>query len=331
MICHVFEKELKDRAVMEKVKLGRTGFEITRLGFGTLPLGRNQANLSVEDGAKVIRYAINKGINFIDTAASYGTYGHIREGLKGCEQQVIVASKTQAKTYEEAEKDIQNALEALDRNSLDMFLMHAARSSDPFHERAGCLKCLVDSKRKRLVKAIGVSTHVVDVVREAAKVSELDVIHPLVNKAGLGIIGGSLEEMLSAAEEGHRAGKGIYVMKVYAGGHLTDDPVGAFTYLLEKPYLDAFAVGMLKPEEVEINLSIVEGHSPDYELMRKVGRTTKRLIVLSNLCEGCGNCVKNCPNEALSLVNGKLTINNSTCILCGYCVPVCPQFCIRLV
>ncbi len=315
---------------MKKMKLGKTGLEITRLGFGTLPLGKNQSNLSAEEGAKVIRYAINKGINFIDTAASYGTYKHIREGLKDCEQQVIVASKTPAKTYEEAEKDIQNALEALDRDSLDIFLLHAARSSDPFNERAECFRCLIDSKRKSLVKAIGISTHVVDVVREAAKISEIDVIHPLVNKAGLGIIGGSPKEMLSAAEEAHRAGKGIYVMKVYAGGHLTDDPVGAFTYLLEKPYLDAFVVGMMKPEEVEINLSIVEGRSPDYELMRTVGRTTKRLIVLSNLCQGCGNCVQNCPNGALSLINGKSTVDNSLCILCGYCVPVCPQFCIRL-
>jgi predicted aldo/keto reductase-like oxidoreductase len=316
---------------MEKVKLGRTGFEITRLGFGTLPMGKNQANLSIEDGAKVIKYAINKGINFIDTAASYGTYEHIREGLKGCEQQVIVASKTQAKSYEEAEKDMQNALKALDRDSLDIFLMHAARSSDPFHERAACLRCLIDSKRKCLVKAIGISTHVVDVVREAVEVSEIDVVHPLINKAGLGIIGGSPKDMLDAAEEVHRAGKGIYVMKVYAGGLLTDDPVGAFTYLLEKPYLDAFVVGMIRPEEVEINLSIIEGRSPDSELMRTIGRTTKRLVVLSNLCQGCGNCVKNCPNGALSLVNGKSTVDNSICILCGYCVPICPQFCLRLV
>ena len=58
VMCHVFEKELWDRAVMGKVKLGRTGFEITRLGFGTLPLGRNQANLSVEDGASLSEWLV---------------------------------------------------------------------------------------------------------------------------------------------------------------------------------------------------------------------------------------------------------------------------------
>jgi aryl-alcohol dehydrogenase-like predicted oxidoreductase/ferredoxin len=325
----MLSKQTNGRTTMEKAKLGRTGFEITRLGLGTLPMGRAQANLSVDDGARVIRHAIDKGINFIDTAASYGTYEHIREGLKGYKGQVIVASKTQATTYEEAEEDVKDALATLDRDNLDIFLVHAARSVDPFRERAECLRYLIDSKRSGLVKAIGISTHVVDVVREALKIPEIDIIHPLINKASLGILGGSAEDMLNAAKEAHRAGKGIYVMKVYAGGHLTDDPVGAFTYLLRKPYLDAFVVGMLKPEEVEINLCIVEGRNPDYESVKAIGRTTKKLVVLSKLCQGCGNCIKTCPNGALSLVNGKSTVDSSACILCGYCVPVCPQFCIR--
>ncbi len=51
----------------------------------------------------------------------------------------------------------------------------------------------------------------------------------------------------------------------------------------------------------------------------------KRLIVLE-FCRGCGTCVQTCPNQALTLADGKARVDNDKCILCGYCNPVCPEF-----
>ncbi len=54
---------------MKKHSLGKTGIKVTELCFGALPIGPLQLNISVEKGAKLIRAALERGINFIDTAS----------------------------------------------------------------------------------------------------------------------------------------------------------------------------------------------------------------------------------------------------------------------
>jgi ferredoxin len=66
------------------------------------------------------------------------------------------------------------------------------------------------------------------------------------------------------------------------------------------------------------------------ELLTQKIKPSKRLLILSS-CKGCGTCVKTCPNNALSLENGKAVVDHKLYILCGYCNPVCPQFAIRLI
>jgi len=68
---------------MKKYSLGKTGIKVTELCFGALPIGPLQANISVKKGAKLIRTALERGINFIDTAEVYQTYPHIKKALGG--------------------------------------------------------------------------------------------------------------------------------------------------------------------------------------------------------------------------------------------------------
>jgi len=113
---------------MKKHSLGRTGIKVTELCFGALPIGPLQANISVEEGARLIRMALEKGINFIDTAEGYKTYPHIKRALEGYSEEVIIATKSPATTYSEMEKSIQDALLSLQRPLIDIFHLHAARS-----------------------------------------------------------------------------------------------------------------------------------------------------------------------------------------------------------
>ena len=207
--------------MLSKTTLGDTGIEVTKLGFGALVMGSLQANIPPEEGAKVIRKALEQGISFIDTAHVYGTYEHIRRAKEDWKEELVIATKTPASDYENAEKHINYALEALDLDSLDIMLLHAARAGENvFQERAGAYQCLCDYKEKGLIKAIGVSTHHVGTVRVAGQREDVDVIHPLINIVGTGILGGTVEDMASAIEAASRRGKGIYAMKALAGGSL---------------------------------------------------------------------------------------------------------------
>jgi len=316
---------------MKKYSLGKTGIMVTELCFGALPIGPLQANISVEKGAKLIRTALEKGINFIDTAEGYKTYPYIKKALEGYNEEVIIATKSGAKTYQEMEQSIKNALISLDRNDIDIFLLHAARvTPSVFEERAGALQCLKDYKSKGIIQAIGISTHVVEVVRRAAEINEIDIIFPIINKLGIGIVGGSVEDMTKAILEAHKAGKGLYAMKALGGGHLINQLEEAFNFVRNIKGISSLAVGMVSSEELELNLKIFNDEKIPQGLFTQKIKPKKKLFI-STFCKGCGTCVKTCPNNALSLENGKAVVNHKLCLLCGYCNPVCPEFAIRLI
>ena len=51
---------------------------------------------------------------------------------------------------------------------------------------------------------------------------------------------------------------------------------------------------------------------------------------IEDYCEGCGNCVKRCPQKALRLEGGRSVCDHGKCVLCGYCAKVCPLFAVKV-
>lgn len=318
---------------MLKRRLGETGIEVTELCFGVLPMGPNQFGLPPSEGGSLIRAAVERGVNFLDTAQSYRTYPHLRvalDSLSNRGSEVVISTKSAAKTYEDMKMAVEEARLALDRDVIDIFHLHAARvDRTVFSLRKGAFECLLDMKAKGIVKAVGISTHSVDVVRAAPKVPGLDVVFPIINIEGLGILHGTRDEMSLAIKSAHEAGKGLFAMKALGGGNLLSDREGAFSYVRNLEGITAVAVGMIHPDELNMNLAIFNGTPVSEELRARTLRT-KRLIVQA-FCRGCGTCVETCPNAAMEIVEGKARNDKSKCILCGYCAPVCPEFAIRLV
>jgi len=154
------------------------------------------------------------------------------------------------------------------------------------------------------VGAVGVSTHAPEVVAAAAEIEDIDVIHPLVNQRGLGLLDGTVEEMTVAIERAGRAGKGIYAMKVLGGGHLAVTPENAaeaFAFVRGLAHIQAVAVGVKSREELLLDLALLEGRTPPAALAGAVAGRKKRLFIEEH-CEGCGRCVEACRYGALNLV-----------------------------
>ncbi len=315
---------------METVDWGNN-WRVSRLCFGALPMGPAQKNLPPELGGRLIREALELGVNFIDTAQSYRTYEHIRAALNGWTDRVYIATKSSASTYEDMESAVHQALSSLGRDRIEVFHLHAARAGEEvFSVREGALACLVDMRERGLVERVGIATHSARVVALAATRPEIDVVFPLINIRGLGVLDGDRGDMESAIARAHGAGKRLYAMKVYGGGNLLEDRRGAMEYAMAVPGIDVVAVGMVAPGELAINMDLVAGREPDQDLWQETAGAQKRLLILS-LCQGCGQCLEECPNQALQVDEGLCRVDPERCILCGYCAPGCPRFAIRMV
>src|SRR6185369_2992541 len=205
---------------MKRVKLGNTGISIFPLIFGTLPLGTLQAGVSPREGGRLIRHALEHGVTMLDTAALYGTYPHVREALKGWRGAVTIATKTHTPDPAIAREHVETALKELGVERLDIVHIHGAKVADPFMDRAAVLEELLKMKQEGKIAHVGLSSHYIEAFRKAALHPEIEVIHPLINKTGMGIIDGSAEEMAAAITACSRAGQGVYAMKALAGGNL---------------------------------------------------------------------------------------------------------------
>ncbi len=314
---------------LRRRQLGTTGLMVTELCFGALPLGPLLKNLGLAQGAAVIAHALRSGVNFIDTAQAYRTYPYIREAIRITGIRPIVASKSSAATYEEMDEAVREALAELGLDRIDLFLLHAARvGPEVFAERAGALRCLLDCKKSGLVGAVGISTHDVRIAMEAAAREEIEVVFPIFNQAGRGILSGTRDEMAAAIRRNYEAGKGVYLMKIFGGGTLLDEFHACLDFVRREVPYHAVAVGMVAEAEVDYNLACLTGGA-------KPGLTpsvkTKQVQVSTNLCLGCGICLAACHSAAVSLSGDKARIDPGVCLRCGYCVPACPQFAIRVV
>ncbi|MDT8420720.1 MAG: aldo/keto reductase [Desulfuromonadales bacterium] len=313
------------------VPLGETGLKVTRLVFGALPMGPLQANLAPEEGGELIRYALERGVNLIDTAELYGTYQHLNRGLKGFSGKVHIASKTHAVTAGDARRHVERALREIDVDFLDIVHIHGARIADPFIERADVLAALIRMKEEGLIHHIGLSTHYICALEKAAARPEIEVVHPLINSTGMGILDGSRDQMAAAIARCAAAGKGVYAMKALAGGNLISAARLHFRYVLGLDGVHGLAVGMLSREEIDGNYGLFCEEREDQLLWARLEQKRREIKIMENFCKGCGACVPACTNQGIYLENGKARIRREECILCGYCAAACPDFIIRVV
>jgi len=314
---------------MEYRFLGNSDIKVSEFCLGALPMGPLQSDIGVKEGARIIRLALEQGVNFVDTAQMYKTYPHIRAALAGYSGQVVINSKSVAATYKEMEQAVQEALRELGRDDIDIFQLHAARVlPDVFEQRAGAWECLQEYKRKGYIRAIGISTHNVTTVEAAADVPEVDIIFPLINYMGLGILDGNKDTMLAAIARAAQAGKGLYAMKALAGGSLLSELPRALEFVRNVPGIAAVALGVTTEAELLMDLKLFNGG--ELEARELANLTNNKQLVFMSFCRGCGACAAGCVNGALTMVEGKPRVDAEKCVLCGYCTPRCPEFAIRL-
>jgi len=248
---------------MPRVTLGTTGLRVSKLGFGP------PVDITPEEGGRLLFDSYKLGVNFWDTSDDYGSHPHIASALKYLpRKQVVITTKTYAKSGKEAINSLQNSLKELETDYLDIFLLHFVQS-DQVDTCQKVLSEMKELKKTGVVKAIGLSTHSVTVAKKAAQFGELDVIMAVCCKANQALINkfnefihledGSMQEMFQALKLAHDNGKAVLAMKVLGGGTppLIAKYQQAIRAIAKLEFIDALLIGMCNLEEVKKNVEVL--------------------------------------------------------------------------
>lgn len=286
---------------MLKRRLGRTNFEASVVGFGGIPIRRQPK----EEAVRVVRRAIELGVNFIDTARSYGdSEDKIGEAIKGIGERLFISTKSHFRTKKEVQSSIEESLRCLAIDKIDLMFIHGVDSDDELEYRLkmGVLEAMKEARGAGKVDYIGISGHRNDVLARAVRTGEFDAIiasYNLTNDDGD-------RELFPLARE---LDVGVIVMKPLGGGYLAVPPEAvqfkvadkatstaeaSLRFVLSNPYIATAIPGMGKIEEVEedVPLGYVPQRMPPSEVK---GLQERAKEVGYTFCEGCGYCWPLCP------------------------------------
>jgi predicted aldo/keto reductase-like oxidoreductase len=280
-------------APLERRKLGKTGLEVTSLGFGCM--------LTPEGG--VVERAAELGINYFDTARGYQGGNNekmVGAALKSRRQQVHIATKSTAKTGAEALSHLETSLQELGTDYVDVWFLHAKSRAEELSD--DLVEATATAKKRGLIRFAGVSVHsgFAEVFPAVIKRAEqLDVILTSYNFT----MEPSIEGLM---EDARKAGIGMVAMKTMAGGFRRVKPgeklydtlkkdgamVAALRWALRTPKVDTTIPSMTDMDQLEANLAAMDSpFGPSDQAI-----LADRLEEIRPLyCRMCGRCEGTCP------------------------------------
>ncbi|WKB37268.1 aldo/keto reductase [Terrilactibacillus sp. S3-3] len=179
---------------MKYATLGKSKLQISRIGLGTNAGGHNLfANVDEKAGIKFVTEALENGINFIDTADSYGLgrseelIGQILKGrdrdsfviaTKGGNEVLPNGNKRHNSRPEYIRKALERSLKRLQLDEVDLYYLHFPDNETPISETMGELSRL---KQEGKIKAIGISNVSLQQLKEADESCELSALQAAYN------------------------------------------------------------------------------------------------------------------------------------------------------
>jgi len=286
-------------------ELGSTGFKASEVGFGCM----NMRN------AELVHAAIDKGINYLDTANSYMNGENERvvgTVMKTKRDKVFLTTKIK---YDNTGVDVKNmpgmvetSLKRLQTDHVDLLLLHIVDTRETVF-REDIIKVFDDARKKGQTRFVGVSTHanqaeVLDAVVEGkfwqaaligySYISSPDVGEAIARarKAGIATIG--MKNLLKLTQRPRPPIEDIRSDEQKDAGITNTQAL--IKWVLDNPYLDTTIPGMTAFEHLEENLALMSIPMKFGERMqlRRLGGALK-----GEICEGtsgCTGCRDQCPN-----------------------------------
>ena len=173
--------------MIEQRTLGKTPIKVSALGLGLMSMSGVYGNANDDESIRVIHYAIDQGINFLDSADMYG-WGHnetlLGKALKGKRDKVIVATKFGQVKLPDGKQSVDGrpeyvmqacdaSLKRLGIDVIDLYYQHRVDTNTPIEDTVGAMKRLVEQGK---VRALGLSEARPDTIRRAHKVHPIAAV-----------------------------------------------------------------------------------------------------------------------------------------------------------
>lgn len=256
--------------------LGRTGAKVTAMTLGTAPCGLCP-DIPPTEIAKIVDYAVDQGINSIDTAPAYKQSEEgIGLALGSRRKEIFLASKVLADTLEEAEESLSNSLRLLKTDCIDLVYYHQVGSHDvpKAMESDGVFSWLVKQRKAGKFRFLGISGHnMPGLYQQLLETGEVDVLLTIINFVDRHTYGFE-EKVLPIAREKNI---GIVAMKVFGGARKAagsyKNPKAppeldvehlelAVRYAMSTPGVNTLNLGVHNMEQVRKNIEMVRNCQP---------------------------------------------------------------------
>jgi predicted aldo/keto reductase-like oxidoreductase len=245
----------------DMVKVGRTGIKTSVLGLGTgTKSGNEQRDMGQEGFTKFVRYALDRGIHYIDTADGYRTHPFVAKALAGiARDKYFIQTKTRARTADSAKADIDRFLKELNTEYIDSLLMHCMMSKTWVKDMRPVMDALEEAKKKGKIRAMGVSCHGWDPMLAAAETDWPDVQLVRINPFKV-IMDNGPADVAAMMKKWHDAGRGIIGMKIFGetGLKSKDQRRESLKYVLGLGSVDCFTIGFSSIKQLDETLELIE-------------------------------------------------------------------------
>ena len=271
---------------LKQVRLGRTDLKVSQIGLGGIPVQRP----SEAEAIKVIKYALDQGINIIDTSRHYGTSEErIGKAIKGRRDEVTLITRTGWMDGIRAQSNLYQSLETLQTDNIDIWEFHnvGKEKYEALFKAGNAFDVAKKAQAEGKINYIGLTSHCFETMEKAIKSELFDVVlfpFNFVNNE-------AADTLVPLAK---KLDIGFTSMKPFAGGRL-DNASLVMKFLLQHDNIIPVP-GFEKIEEIEEVIRIAEG---DYKLsseeLTQIGSI--RSTLGKKFCQWCGYCMPTCPQE----------------------------------
>ena len=290
---------------METAPFGKSGREITRLGFGGIPILRGD----YETAAAALNLALDLGITYIDTARNYrDSESYIGRAVGHRRSEYVLSSKTGKRPAAEARAELETSLNNLQTDHLDLYYLHTVSSMEEWRKVVETERTLDEFRKMKdegLIGSIAVSIHrdlrVMKLAIESGWFEHMMLAYSLIDQEN---VGGEILPM--AAEHGI----GIHIMKALGGGGMvptTETGLSAeecrlavrdsIRFVLANPHVTCCLVGFSNADHVRQAVEAAEMPritTEETDNVRRLIARTRKSYRYGQVCLRCGYC-QPCP------------------------------------